>query len=124
MFDAAFASIAQAFSAAYGGPFYSGFVNHPGTPIFDNGGSIATPGVATSRPCQVQADAVTDAMRRDANYQDKDIRLFVLCASLEGVLDTDCTVRISDGPHAGEWMVATVNRDPVAVGWECLGRKL
>ena len=124
MLSAAFGQIADAFSAAYGGPFHSALAKHPGTPVLDSGGSIEFPGVATERPCKVQVDSVTDTMKRDANYQDKDVRLFVLAASLVGDIGSDHTISIIEGPHIGDWMIATVNRDPVAVGYECLGRQL
>lgn len=124
MFSDAFAKIAQGFSAAYDGPFHSALAKSNGTPVFDDGGSIATPGIATQRTCKVQVDAVTDAMRRDANYQDEDVRLFVLTASLAGPLITDNTISIIEGPHAGDWMIATINRDSASIGYECLGRRL
>jgi hypothetical protein len=124
MFDSAFAKIATGFSGSYGGPFHNACAKSAGSPVFDNGGDIVTAGIASQRTCKVQVDAVTDTMRRSESYQDKDVRLFVLTGSLDGALGTDETISIIDGPHIGEWMIATINQDPAAIGWECLGRKL
>lgn len=119
----AFADIALGFSAAIGGGFHDAKAKWPGTPIM-SGGSIVTPGTPVEKTCSVQVDAVTEAMRQAEGYTDKDMRLLVLSATLDGDLDTSATIEVLDGPHAGEWMIASCDRDPCGVYFECRGRLL
>lgn len=121
-FAQAFADIAQAFSAAGLGAFYDGLAKWPGTPVL-SGGSIVTPGTPVSKPCQVQVDAATEAMRAEEGFADGDVRLLVMAATLDGEIDTSATVEVLSGPHAGAWMVASVARDPCGVYFECRGRR-
>lgn len=121
---AAFADIALAFSAAGLGAYHDALAKTKGTPTY-SGGSIVTPGTPTERTCSVQVDAVTEAMRQAEGYTDRDMRLLVLADTLEGSLDTDATIDVLEGPYAGtEWMLASVDRDPVGAYWECRGRLL
>lgn len=119
----AFAHIAQGFSAAGLGAFYDGKAKWPGTPTTDSGGSITAPGTPIEKACSVQVDAVTEAMRQAEGFRDKDMRLLVLAASLDGDLDSDATVEVLGGPHAGSWILASVDRDPCGIYFECRGRK-
>jgi hypothetical protein len=121
--SAKFATVAQAVSATYGGPYYDAVVNSPGTPVFDSGGSIVTPGVATSRACQAQVDSVTQDMRQSEGYTDADMRILVLADTLAGGITLDDKIEILAGPHAGEWMIAAINRDPFGIYHELRGRK-
>lgn len=120
----AFADIALAFSGAGLGAFHDAIAKWPGTPTMTSGGSIDTPGTPTERECSVQVDAVTEAMRLADGYTDKDMRLLVLTATLEGDLNTDATIDVLAGPHMGEWMLASCDRDPCGVYFECRGRLL
>ena len=119
----AFADIALGISAATGAGFHAAKAKWPGTPVMA-GGSIVTPGTPVSKDCSVQVDAATEAMRLAEGYQDRDMRLLVLAATLDGDLDTSATINVLAGPHAGEWMIASVDRDPCGVYWECRGRAL
>ena len=119
----AFADIALAFSAATGSGFHDAIAKWPGTPTTDDGGSITAPGTPITKNCSAQVDVATQQMREE-NYVDGDMRILVLAATLDGDLDTDATIDVQDGPHAGEWMVAQVDRDPCGVYWECRGRRL
>lgn len=121
MLDAAFADIARGFSDALGGPFHAAKVYGSTAPIYDDGGSIATPGTPSERDAMVQGDAVTEAMRQAEGYRDKDIRLVVI--DLTGTLDTEATIDILAGPHQGQWSVQSVDRDPLGLGWVCRGRR-
>lgn len=121
----AFADIAAGFSAAGLGAFHDGTAKWPGTATYDAGGSIATPGTPVEKSCQVQIDALTEAMRQADGYTDQDMRLLVLTATLDGELDSDARVEVEAGPYAGtEWMLASVARDPCGVYFECRGRRL
>lgn len=119
----AFADIAQSFSAAGLGAFYDAKAKWPGTAVMDAGGSIATPGTPVSLGCSVQVDSGTEAMRQANGFTDKDMRLLVLTATLDGDLDTGATVEVLAGPHAGSWMLASCDRDPCGVAFECRGRR-
>lgn len=119
----AFAGIAVAFSRAGLGPYVDSFAEWPGMPVTDSGGSIVSPGTPISLPCQCQVDAVTEGMRAEAGYRDKDVALLVLCATLAGELDTDATVNVTAGPNAGLWSVQSVAKDSMGTHWLCRGRR-
>lgn len=120
----AFAGIAQAFSAAGMGAFYDATARWPGTATYDNGGSIETPGTPVEKSCQAQVDQATEAMRRADGFTEKDMRLLVLAATLDGALDPAATIIVGAGPHVGTWQIASCDRDPCGVYWECRGRQL
>lgn len=120
---AAFSDIAQGFSAAGLGAFYDGVAKWPGSATYDAGGSITAPGTAIEKTCSVQVDAVTEAMRQADGFTDRDMRLLVLTATLDGDLGTSARVQVLDGPHAGTWILASVSRDPCGVYFECRGRR-
>lgn len=120
--DAAFAQIAQAFSAAGVGPYVDGQVLTTTDAVMDGGGSIATPGTVTRRDCRVQIDSVAEAMRPES-WTDKDYRFLILAATLQGDLDTDATVEVLAGPNTGKWLVSSLQRDPAGIGWTGRGRR-
>lgn len=125
---AAFTGIALGFSAAMGGPYHPGTVHWSGEPEYDDGGSIISPGIPVERPCSVQIDAVTDAMRGQDGYTDKDVRLIILAPTLDGPLNTDARVEVQAGidvpaDWVGFWSVESVDRDPLGIGWSCRGRR-
>lgn len=124
MFSEAFGGLAAAFSGAFGGPYHAAVARWPGTPVYDDGGSIATPGTPIAKPCLCQVDVVTDAMRADAGFVQGDVRLLVLASSLDGALDTDATVQVTAGPQPGAYSVQAVATDPVLVAWDCRGRSV
>lgn len=119
----AFAAIAQGFSAAGLGAFYDAKATWPGTPVMDDGGSIVTPATPIEKDCSVQVDYVTESMRLAEGFTGKDMRLLVLAATLDGDLDTDAKIEVLAGPNAGTWALASCDRDPCGVYWECRGRK-
>jgi hypothetical protein len=118
----AFARIATAFSAAGLGPFHRSRVITTSGAVYDDGGSIVTPGQVLQRDCMIQVDSVTEAMRAQEGYTDRDVRLLVLSATLAGVLDTAATVDVLEGPNQGVYSLQTCVRDPMGVYWECRGR--
>lgn len=127
---AAFAAIARGFGAALGGcegegegPFVTAQIVLPGTPVTDSGGSITAPGAPDVRDCLVQIDSCTEAMRAQAGYADKDVRLLVLGATLEGAITTSHRVIVFNGPNAGLWLVQSASQDPAGIGWELRGRR-
>lgn len=117
MFD--FAGIASAFSGVLGGPFYASTAITPGEAVKDDGGSIVTPGTPTVENCLAQRDICTERMRADADFTEKDVRLIV--TGIDS-LTTDAKILISTGPHAGTYVLRSVDRDPASCGWECRGR--
>lgn len=122
MFDQIFANLATGFSEAFGGPYIDATASWPGTPVYDDGGSIVTPGTPVNLPCKVQFDAATTAMRQAEGFQQTDVRILVLGASLAATLTTEASIVVADGPRAGTWSLLSVERDPVGIGWECAGR--
>lgn len=120
---AAFAELAIGVSVAMGGPYHAAVLSWPGTPLVDDGGSIVDPGVPINIDCHAQVDSATETMRGDGGYAAGDVRLLVLAPGLSVPLDTDASVTIATGPHAGRWSIEAVSRDPVAIGHECRGRR-
>lgn len=120
---AAFADIGLAFSAQFGGPYHRAQTIEHTPAEYDRGGTIITPGQPFYRPCMVQIDAATDAMRRAPSFVEKDVRFIVLSATLEGALGTDARIEVLEGPFAGVWSVSSLERDPAAVGWVGTGRR-
>lgn len=120
MLDAAFRQIAGAVSAAVGGPYHAAKLLYPGTPTYDDGGSIITPGVPYEVDCTAQVDVATEAMRQDAGFLAEDMRLLILGPS---ALDTKPKLTVAAGPFAGKvYSILSVARDPLGFGWECRGR--
>jgi hypothetical protein len=119
---AAFANIAVAFSRAGLGPFHPSKVITTTGAVYDDGGSIVTPGQVFRRDCMCQVDSVTEAMRAQDGYTDRDVRLLVLSTTLAGALDTSATVEVLEGPNPGVYSLQTCDRDPMGVYWECRGR--
>jgi hypothetical protein len=120
---AAFSSIALKVSSAFGGPYVAGKVIDQTEQTFDDGGSIADPGVVVERDCMVQVDLATEAMRQSDGYAEGDARFLILSTTLTGALDTDATVRVLAGPLAGTWLVSAIERDPFGVYWQGRGRR-
>lgn len=118
----AFARIATAFSAAGLGPYFPSKAITITDAVYDDGGSIVTPGVVVERDCMIQVDSVTEAMRSQEGYTDRDVRLLVLSTTLVGLLDTSATVNVLEGPNPGSYSLQTCVRDPMGVYWECRGR--
>lgn len=116
----AFARIAARVSKRHGGPFHDARVLTVAAPVYDDGGSIVTPGMPVERPCMVQVDAVTEAMRSEAGFTDRDVRLLVI--SLDGELDTDARVAVDKGPHVGTYSVQSVGTESFGIYAECRGR--
>lgn len=119
-----FASIANRISAAVGGPYHAGRVNMPGRVKYDDGGSIVTPAAPMSYDCMVQVEAVTEAMRAEAGFAEKDVRLMILRNGLFVEINTDATVEVLAGPFAGaSYSIQSVGGDGMAVYWDCRGRR-
>ncbi len=123
MFAEAFAGIATQISASFGGPYHDSIAHWPGVPVIDDGGSIVAPGTPIALPCQAQVDTVTEAMRAEVGFTDRDVRLLVLTSTLAGELDTAATVEVEAGPGAGRYALQSVVRDPLGVTWDCRGRR-
>lgn len=121
MFADAFAAIATALSTAFDGPFHPGTLRWPGVPVLE-GGSIVSPGVPEEYPCQVQIDRVTEAMRGEQGYTDRDMRVIILAAGLARAVDTSATVEVLEGPFVGTWMIASNATDPVGCAYDGRGR--
>ena len=49
-----------------------------GTPTYDDGGSIVTPGQSIQYLCKVQVDSASQAMLEADGFTDTDVRLIVL----------------------------------------------
>lgn len=119
----AFAEIGQAFSSAFGAPFWAAEIITQPEIVYDAGGSIV-PGddEPTRWPCRAQVDAATEAMRAAEGFTEQTRRIIVLAATLDGIISTDDSIEILEGPFAGVWMIDSVSRDTAAAGFELAGR--
>lgn len=124
MFADVFASLAVGFADQFGGPFSEVTAVWPGTAVYDDGGSIVTPGTPVSLTCRAQFDVPTESMRADPGFLSRDMRLIVLSGTLDGTLDSAAKVVVALGEHAGTWSLESVQGDPAGVGWECRARKV
>lgn len=120
---ATFAAKAAAISAQFGGPYHAALIVDYAAPVYDDGGSIVTAGARQTRACQAQVDAATQAMRAVDGFTEADMRILVLADGLAGSITTDSRVEITAGPHVGNWLVASVARDPLGIYWELRGRR-
>jgi hypothetical protein len=118
-----FAGAFAGFAAAFPGVWIDAEAQWSGDPALDDGGSIVTPGTPQTIACKVQFDAVTEAMRRDADFKEKDMRLLILRDGLARVIDTQARVIVDAGDNAGTWSLRSVVSDPAGIGYECRGRK-
>lgn len=119
----AFADIALNFSAIFGAGFWDAHVIGKGSPVYDDGGSIVTPGMPVIRSCSAQVDAATEAMRLAEGFTDQDRRILVLAATIEGDITTAEQIQLLEGPFAGTWAIESVDRDPAAIYFELRGRR-
>ncbi len=120
---AAFGEIGMAFSSVLGGPYHAARTIEQVAPVYDDGGSIVTPGGVAHRGCQVQIDTAIQRIRDASGFVDTDVTFIVLSATLDGRLNSEARVEVLDGPHVGVWSVELIERDPVAAGWVGRGRR-
>lgn len=122
MLDAAFRQIAAAVSSAVGGPFHAAKLLYSGTPVYDGGGDIIVPATPYEVACTAQIDAVTEAMRQAEGFLERDVRILILGPDS---LTTEPDLTVSSGPFSGQaYSLITVQRDPLAFGWECRARAI
>lgn len=124
MLDQLFADIATGFSGEHGAPFVDATAVWGGTPTKDAGGSITVAGAPVSKTCKAQFDAATQAMRDAEGFLETDVRVLVLSATLDAVLNTQAKILVATGDHAGTWSLLSCTRDPAGIGFECRGRKV
>lgn len=118
-----FAERAAFVSQVYGGPYYDALIMDKGDAVYDTGGSIVTPGTASTRPCQAQVDTVTQDMRREEGFADGDVRILVLADTLAGGISLDNSIEILGGANIGTWQIQTISRDPFGIYFELRGRR-
>lgn len=122
MLDDAFREIAGLVSEAVGGPYADAVLMYPGVPVFDDGGSIVSPGTPYEVPCKAQVDVVTESMRLDAGYLAQDVRLLIL---VDAPPDSTPDIRIDAGKFAGNtYSQQSADRDTLGFGWQCRARKI
>lgn len=119
----AFAALAEKVAAATGAPFWDGQVVDQATPgAYDDYGNFVPGSPPTRRNCRVQIDSADWAMRQGKDFVEGMVRFIVLAATLDGGMGTDATVEVLDGPHAGQWLVSSIERDPAAIGFVGRGK--
>lgn len=119
----AFAGIAIAFSDAGLGAYHPAVARWAGEPVFDDGGSIITPGTPVSIPCRAQIDIANLAIRQQEGYIDKDVALLVLASGLSRPIDTKAVIDVAEGAHKGAWSVQSAALDPMVTHYFCRGRR-
>jgi len=115
----AMAEIALAVSGALGGPFWDAeIITQPETDLDDGGSIIVAGDDPEARTCSAQVDSCTEAMRKAEGFTEKDRRVLVLAATLDGGITTDDNIAILAGPDKGEFMIRSVATDPCAIYFE------
>ncbi len=111
--------LAGIFGAAFG-PMYLPATLHRATPaVRDAGGTVTNPGGFTDIACRAQLEAQTEGpgVREDA--VDLAQRIFVLAASITGVITPDDQITV-----AGQrYQVVRVDRDPGQTYFDLRGRR-
>jgi hypothetical protein len=120
---AKFATVAQSVSAMFGGPYYDAIIRSKGQPVYDDGGSIITPGTPISRVCQAQVDVATQDMRNEVGFTDGDVRILVLADTLDGGVSLDDDIELLGGAHIGTWQIQSISVDPFGIYYELRGRR-
>lgn len=84
----------------------------------DAGGSqtVATSSIAI----KVQTDRVTESMRQQPGYTDKDVRLIVLSAGVDVITSDD---QITDG-NGDTWNLIDPSKDTCGSHWEIRGQRV
>lgn len=124
MFAQTFANLAAGFAEQFGAPFADAVATWQGAAVKDAGGSIITPGTASSYNCKAQFDAATHSMRQAEGFLEDDVRIIVLSASLNRALDSEAVISAAAGQYAGTWSLLSCTRDPAGIGYECRARKI
>lgn len=109
------------FAAAFAPLYLPGLVHRYDAPQFDDGGSVIPGSEPDLIDCRVQVDACTEAMRGEADYTDKDVRLLILAQGV-GVLTTNDRVEVLSGACTGVYLVQSVGVDPAGSVFDCRGR--
>lgn len=120
---AKFATVAQSVSAMFGGPYYDAIIRRQGDAVYDDGGSIVTPGTPISRICQAQVDVATQDMRNEVGFTDGDVRILVLANTLDGAVTLDDSIELLGGAHIGLWQIQSISVDPFNIYYELRGRR-
>ena len=120
---AKFATVAQSVSAMFGGPYYDAIIRRQGNAVYDDGGSIVTPGTPISRICQAQVDVATQDMRNEVGFTDGDVRILVLANTLAGAVTLDDSIELLGGAHIGLWQIQSISVDPFNIYYELRGRR-
>lgn len=118
-----FAGVFAGLATAFPGVWLDAEAKWPGSPTLDDGGSIIASGIAQTIPCKVQFDAVTEAMRSEADFTEKDVAILILRSGLERVIDDQALINVATGDNAGTWSLRSVQGDPAGIGYLCRGRK-
>jgi hypothetical protein len=112
--------ISGLFGTVFGGLYLPGTLTRVGLiPDGEGGGTTSE----SSQACRVQVDACTEAMRAQAGYTERDVRILILQHGIAGGdLDTDCAVTVNSGRHAGrKFNIMWHTQDPASSYWECRG---
>lgn len=104
--------IAGIFAAAFGEIYQDGILRTV-TLTDDGTGSLVE--TATDKPIKVQTDSCTEAMRQQAGYTDKDVRLLILA---QGLTMPNTDARVIDG-RGVEYRLYNVTTDPAQSYFEC-----
>lgn len=118
----AFAAVARGVSSSHLGPYHNAVLWKPSAPTLDDGGDVVA-ATAQTESCSVQISAPTQAMRLADGFVETDVRVLILADALALVPDTQCTVAIADGVHAGTYALLSVTLDTLAIGYVCRARR-
>jgi hypothetical protein len=108
------------FGELFAGEYHDATVRS-NTTTYVNGGDIRR--AQADRACKAMVDAATERMVGTEGYTATDRAIYILAATLEGDVNTDCEIVMDAGPHAGGRfkLASPIERDPGAAYWLCRG---
>lgn len=103
--------VARLFGELLSPLFLPAIVTAQGTNYAAGGRLQRTP---SRRTCRAQVDRCTERMVATEGYTDTDQAIYILADTLEGGVDTDCSVEMLEGPYAGQVfrLASPIDRDP------------
>lgn len=109
--------LAAIFGSAFSGVYLDGAISSPGVRNDTDEGLIRYTD-PTSQDVSYQEERVTEAMRRDPRYTDKDARVLVLQIGRGGPVPRPTSGQTLTDKNAARWTVVEVGSDPANTYWD------
>lgn len=106
--------LAAVFGSAFGAIYLDGTVHTLATERVSGGALVEAAGA--NPPCKYQPERITQAMRDNPQFTDKDARYFILTAGPSPIptLERDWEFTTAEG----RWQILDFSRDPAGTYWD------